>query len=94
MLSCIIAARANANTEEADQLPSSEEERTPGGGMKQELVGHCYKTVRLNDAQLVVPQLAPTPPKLNMVAGCCRCGMDIVGSQRKRLDNDRCESAQ
>ena len=91
-LSCIIAARANANNEEADQLPSSEEERTPsGGGTKQELVGYCYKIVRLNDAQLVIPQLAPTPP--NMVAGCCRYGMDIVGSQRKSFDNDGCESA-
>ena len=76
----IIAASTNANAKEADQLPSSEEERTPGGGTK-ELVGHCYKIVRLNDAQLVVPTLAPTPP--NMVAGCCWYGIDFVGSQRK-----------
>ena len=56
----------NANAEEADQLSSSEEEWTPGGGGTKELVGHCYNIVRLNDAQLVVPDLAPTHP--NMVA--------------------------
>ena len=60
----ITVASANAS-EEAAQLPTSEEEKTPGGGTK-ELVGHCYKIVHLNDAQLVIPDLAPTPP--NMVA--------------------------
>jgi hypothetical protein len=62
-----IAASKNAN-EDADQLHSSEEERTPGGGTKQELVaGHSYRIARLSDAQLVVSDLAPTPP--NMVTG-------------------------
>ena len=90
MLLCIIAASANANT-------NSEEERTPGGGKKQELVVHCYKIVCLNDAcaQLVVPQLAPTPP--NMVAGCCQYGMDFMGIAREshqfKFDNDGCGSA-
>jgi hypothetical protein len=36
--------------------------------MKQELVaGHSYRIARLSDAQLVVSDLAPTPP--NMVTG-------------------------
>ena len=63
-----IAASKNATDKETDQLHSSEEESTSGGGTKQELVvGHNYRVARLSDAQLIVPDLAPTPP--NMVAG-------------------------
>ena len=77
----VIAASDNAS-EEATQLPRSEEEKTPGGETK-ELVGHCYKVVHLNVAQLVVPNLAPIPP--NMVVGCC---LDIcTDTQRKSLNN-------
>ena len=80
-----IAASKNATDKEADQLHSSEEESTPGGEMKQELViGHSYRVARLSDAQLVVPDLAPTPP--NMVAGYC------LGKPEK-IQSDESESA-
>ena len=83
-----IAASKNATDKEADQLHSGEEEKTPGGGTKQELViGHSYRITRLSDAQLVVSDLAPTPP--NMVAGCC---LDFKGNQRK-FKSDGSESS-
>ena len=53
--------------------------------MKQELVvGHSYRVARLSDAQLVVPDLAPTPP--NMVTGYC------LGKPEK-IQSDGSESA-
>ena len=86
----IIAISIDANDaaefEEAKQSPSSvEEERTPGGGGTKELVGHHYKIVHLNDAQLLVPDLAPIPP--NMVAGCCQHGMDFMGRQGNSFED-------
>ena len=80
-----IAASKNATDKEADQFCSGEEETTPGGEMKQELVvGHSYRVARLSDAQLVVPDLAVTPP--SMVAGCC------LGKPEK-IKSDGSESA-
>ena len=81
----VTASNANGHGLAADQFPSSEEETTPGGGIKELVVGHVRKIVRLNNAQLVIPDLAPTPP--NIVAGCSLNSIH-VRCQGKIFDNN------
>ena len=57
---------AGGGGEEGGRFPSSEEERTPGGGTG-EFVGHDYHSPLRNNGEMVTPEKQPTLP--NTVTG-------------------------
>ena len=59
-------ATADWAEEEEESFPSSEEERTPDGGI-QEFVGHPYRSARMNNGEVVTSEM--TPPPQTMVGG-------------------------
>ena len=77
-----------AGGEQPDWYPDGEEERTPGGGTQELVVGHSCKVVRLNSAQMVIPELTQPPP--NMVGGC---PLNLRHYPRRSFDKDHHELA-
>ena len=75
-------ATADWAEEEEESFPSSEEERTPDGGI-QEFVGHPYRSARMNNGEVVTSEM--TPPPQTMVGG----HQLSISYRRQYSDNNR-----